>query len=120
MLAARADARWEAKESYLDRPESQQRLPVTDFKDRGRHKGEVDGVGTGVENRVVGLVDTDGGVEGQEDANRKVAKAAHTRGESRVSELKEKDDPWSKVRGGPSEEWQPQAWSGGEVAPRRR
>ncbi|KAK6602026.1 hypothetical protein H4I95_07128 [Botrytis cinerea] len=31
-----------------------------------------------------------------------------------------KDDPWKKARGGPSEEWQPQAWDPNEMPAARR
>jgi len=40
------------------------------------------------------------------------------KGESRLKDKKEQLDPWKHARGGPSEEWQPQAW-GGTVAPRK-
>ena len=41
ILAARADARWAAKPSYLDGPERQQALPATAIKDPGGYTSEV-------------------------------------------------------------------------------
>lgn len=88
--------------------------------------GEVDDSGKGVQNLVAGVDDVQGEepVDGQE-ANRlageKVDKERRT-AQVKEQKTKEKDDPWKKAaRGGPSEEWQPQAWSGGAAAaPRRR
>lgn len=34
--------------------------------------------------------------------------------------LKEGEDPWKQARGGPSEEWQPNAWDASRVTPARR
>lgn len=111
VLAARADARWAAKESYLDQPERQQLGPGMEVKDRGGYVGEVDDEGSGVTSAVAGRRD----VVGEEGIHDKPQK--EDRG--RLKEQVEKKDPWKVARGGPSEEWQPATW-GGEIAPRKR
>ena len=35
--------------------------------------------------------------------------------EEKKASQTEKEDPWKRVRGGPSESWQPAAWSGAAV-----
>ncbi|KAK7949588.1 hypothetical protein PG988_016227 [Apiospora saccharicola] len=82
VLAAEADARWAAKPSFLDQPEQQPKRAVRDVPEP---------------------VATDGG-----------AMAAQGGKETVTEEVKkelEKDDPWKKAATGPSEDWQPAAWS---------
>lgn len=91
------------------------------MRDRGGYTGEVDDSGKGVDNLVAGVEDVQG--EGRrdmsvnEEAERKIEK--ETRERAQVKEQKEREDPWKKARGGPSEEWQPQSWGGSSAAPRR-
>ena len=119
ILAARADARWEAKESYLDFPDRQQRLPAMEVRDRGGYVGEVDGSGKGVDNLVAGAGDVQG--ESREDkGNEEVMTKMEKDRKEQARVKQEREDPWKKTRGGPSEQWQPQSWGGGGVAPGRR
>jgi len=120
VLAARADARWEAKESYLDAPQRQQRLPGTEVRDRGGYVGEVDDSGKGVDNLVAGVGDVQGESREDRETNREAVNKIEKDKKAQVREQKEREDPWKKARGGPSEQWQPQSWSGGAAAPRRR
>lgn len=120
ILAARADARWAAKESYLDQPERRQALPAMGVSDRGAYVGEVDHDGKGVESAISGLEDVvKGRKEAAKDTDRQIIEPLETEKRSRVKDQTEKKDPWKLARGGPSEDWQPAAW-GGEVAPRKR
>ena len=83
--------------------------------------GEVYEGGKGVDNKVAGLKDVQG--ESWEDTGNEDAVAVKTIDKDRNSQLlkqKEKEDPWKRARGGPSEQWQPQSWSGGTTAPSRR
>ncbi|KAI3336338.1 hypothetical protein HD806DRAFT_2271 [Xylariaceae sp. AK1471] len=90
LLAAEADARWEAKPSLLDMPT------------RGGEK-KVDQA-TSQENR-------------QEQWKDKVEKKQEQGGENAQAkqaspQTKAADDPWKRLnRGGPSETWQPEAWT---------
>lgn len=98
-LAAQADARWEAKPRMMDAPPGERTAqPMPALESRLARAGE------GEEETV------------QAEATRKDANAS---GEEQVQAQRkpqqkeaEKEDPWKNhSRGGPSEDWQPQAWS---------
>lgn len=83
VLAAEADARWAAKPSFLDQPEQQPKRAIQDAPPTPA---------------------TDAGA----------ATTAQGQGKTVTGEVKkeaEKDDPWKKAATGPSEAWQPAAWS---------
>lgn len=88
ILAAQADARWEAKPRVMDAPgqPNGQRLPTLDTAKTQPIAPETTSV------------NKDASAQPSEQPGETVAK-------------KYGHDPWSKPRGGPSEEWQPQAWS---------
>ena len=125
VLARRADERWAAKPSFLDRPggERGQAVPTLGSMEEGGLAR-----GFGVEEREVGRSREEvlggegrGGVRGARlgDGRGEDGTADH-QGEqesserpdgARVKEKTRKDDPWKKARGAPSEDWQPAAWS---------
>lgn len=123
MLAAQADARWAAKPSFMDAPHQSQPLPALEVKDPGGYESlqeRRDAVATpetkgdckhadqqGVKTQIPGT----GG-------NRLNETPAHEKKKFKEENALQQDDPWKAARGGPSEEWQPQAW-GGNVAARR-
>ncbi|KAI7774242.1 hypothetical protein LA080_009042 [Diaporthe eres] len=100
LLAAEADARWAAKPSLLD------------------HDGEAPGqVGAGqpvpaLGSRVArGRDEQEGALPGGGET-RKDAVASGSEQQAAAAKDAEKKDPWAQSRrGGPSEDWQPQAWS---------
>jgi NADH dehydrogenase [ubiquinone] 1 alpha subcomplex assembly factor 2 len=117
VLAAQADARWEAKPKVMEgptTPSSEEGRKVLGVREPAfeteRHvgpgskvqaeararekaeKGDIAGSGTGVE-----------GKEQREETWKRMRREAEAAGP------KEKD-PWKQARGGPSEAWQPQAW----------
>ena len=108
VLAARADARWAAKGSLLERPKGapvQERLErgqVAEDEVGGEARGQVDVDGEGKRSRAgdgrtrQAVEETNVGTEQQQQAENKTPDA----------------DPWKQARGGPSEEWQPKAWDG--------
>ncbi|KAI1213312.1 uncharacterized protein F4807DRAFT_456654 [Annulohypoxylon truncatum] len=89
VLAAQADARWEAKPSYLDAPGKEKGQPVPPF-DTGRNQP-------------------------QEQAAREQSAAAAKNGRDSSSKAaqQQKDDPWKRAARstGPGETWQPEAWT---------
>lgn len=109
VLAAEADKRWAAKKSLLDQPEG--RIAQLGISGAGSLKRE-EGRGTwnpeGAEEKI-------GETQGSQDAER-IPRFREGRDERR-KERKEAVDPWKQARGGPSEEWQPQAAS---IAPAKR
>ncbi|KAG4417554.1 hypothetical protein IFR04_009284 [Cadophora malorum] len=121
ILAAQADARWAAKPSFLDAPERSQPVPALESKDSGG-AGDLDGALGAREQTTANIM------EGQGDSAEKMQTPDGIRHrfnerseqeEKRTKdENKKKEDPWKNARGGPSEEWQPQAWTG-NVATRR-
>lgn len=142
ILAAQADARWAAKPSFLDAPGRAQPLPTMEIKDPGGYTqsseptepeekmGVRNAVGGGLEDNMqdtntpleeavanggVRIPDDDEGLAKTESTER----SARKEGDRRKEKNEQQPDPWKQARGGPSEEWQPQAWTGG-VAPRRR
>lgn len=99
LLAAEADARWAAKPSLLE------------------HDGGAPGqVGAGQPVPALGSRAARGGAE-QEGAvpggeTRRDAVASGSEQQAAAAKDAEKKDPWAQSRrGGPSEDWQPQAWS---------
>ncbi|XDG01424.1 hypothetical protein ABKA04_001039 [Annulohypoxylon sp. FPYF3050] len=86
VLAAQADARWEAKPSYLDAPGAP-----------GKEKGQP-----------VPPFDT-----GKNQPQEQAARQASARSEQGKKTEQEKDDPWKKAARstGPGETWQPEAWN---------
>ena len=100
VLAARADQRWAAKESYLDQPEGRKVLGEVEAPSGTRGVGDVAAMD-------------------ESNTTASTPETSETENKSRVKDRPEKKDPWKVARGGPSEEWQPAAW-GGEVAPRKR
>ncbi|KAK9781609.1 hypothetical protein AB5N19_06037 [Seiridium cardinale] len=84
-LAAEADARWEAKPSLMDMP------------------------GRGLTGQPVPALDT-GKTQPQEQVAEERQGAKRLREETQ-SQTGVKDDPWKKAASGPSEDWQPTAWT---------
>jgi len=106
VLAAEADARWAAKESFLDapgQPEGQTLPALNTEKDRSlRLETEADGTKRpAIESSDRRTVD-EGGTAASSNAIESSADQARP---------DEERDPWKKVRGGPSEDWQPQPWT---------
>ncbi|KAI0179915.1 hypothetical protein GGR52DRAFT_218994 [Hypoxylon sp. FL1284] len=98
VLAAEADARWEAKPSYLDAP-----------------PGEAPGAGD--KGQPVPPLNT-----GRTQPQERAARESPTPNESRLADdaqrpsssalAKEKDDPWKRAKPtAPGETWQPEAWT---------
>jgi NADH dehydrogenase [ubiquinone] 1 alpha subcomplex assembly factor 2 len=89
VLAAQADARWEAKPSLMDRPGEERGQPVPTLntgKTQPQQRGQIEGR----ENTVTSEVQ-------EHDPNTQKTTVA---------------DPWKRASG-PSETWQPQAWNPG-------
>jgi NADH dehydrogenase [ubiquinone] 1 alpha subcomplex assembly factor 2 len=128
VLAAQADARWAEKPSFLD-PPREMGQPARALR-----------IDEGWNERIDGSMKSDGGVgiEGKGDvageAEKKSQDGAPKAGDFKIrtpvpdekrhrfihgtvteegNELtaKVKEDPWKRTRGGPSDEWQPQAWN---------
>ncbi|TGO53274.1 hypothetical protein BOTNAR_0299g00050 [Botryotinia narcissicola] len=121
VLARQADERWNAKASFLDQPATrQQALPATQVRDGGAYTGtDQKGDGKGVANAIAseaGKVD-ESVVTTEKPASDEILYDAATQPRE---EKKYKDDPWKKARGGPSEEWQPQAWNPNDMPAARR
>ncbi|KAH7360231.1 hypothetical protein BKA65DRAFT_523310 [Rhexocercosporidium sp. MPI-PUGE-AT-0058] len=123
ILAAQADARWAAKPSFLDKPERSQPLPALQSQDpdgaglvEGRNENVVSGLG---EQTSRSAVEGGGSQETQATDGRSPRSNERAGQEERpTDEDKKKEDPWKNARGGPSESWQPTAWTG-NVAARR-
>ncbi|ORY59245.1 uncharacterized protein BCR38DRAFT_488977 [Pseudomassariella vexata] len=88
LLAAEADARWEAKPRVTDIP--------------GNEKGQ--------SVPVLGTAGTRARVEGTEGGEEVVGQAQEHGVKARDKPKEVKDDPWKRASG-PSETWQPEAWS---------
>ncbi|KAI0016295.1 hypothetical protein F4780DRAFT_783351 [Xylariomycetidae sp. FL0641] len=88
VLAAEADARWEAKPSLLDHPGQAKGQPVPPLNTEKTQPQEQRAV-----------------KEGQEKEEETAAQ------KERQTPTTPKDDPWKRARGGPSEGWQPEAWT---------
>ena len=136
VLAAEADARWNAKESFLDAPNLNQTQPVLESStntsrnvdNKRDHLSPEE-----VERRANTTVGKMGPIE--RDPERTMVKTnvrptVFTNPASRSQPAAEpqqphmppkQEDPWAKAqKGRPTGEWQPQAWTPGAVAPKRR
>ncbi|KAL2074259.1 hypothetical protein VTL71DRAFT_8037 [Oculimacula yallundae] len=117
VLAAQADARWAAKPSFLDSPEKRQPLPATQIEDSTG--GKVVGDGEAVASVPGSKVAPEGNAQKTQVPDENYRPDEKLEEEERKSKGDtKKDDPWKNARGGPSEEWQPQGWTG-NVAVRR-
>jgi NADH dehydrogenase [ubiquinone] 1 alpha subcomplex assembly factor 2 len=128
-LVAQADARWAAKQSYLDAPRRQP-LPSLEVKEPGGNakvmepqekQGAMSAVDGALQNRVqeqeraagqaveVGA-ECEGPIQVPDGVRHHFAKGAGNNRSTQAKEKKEKEDPWKKARGGPSQEYQPETW----------
>ncbi|KAH8597911.1 hypothetical protein B0O99DRAFT_70060 [Bisporella sp. PMI_857] len=106
VLAAQADARWEAKGSFLEKPK-QARVSLPGDLERGEI-GEQD---VAVSNKMGGVA--------AKNSNATRQQVGEASGAKRPEVVKQADDPWKQARRGPSEEWQPQSWDGNLTAVKR-
>lgn len=129
LLAAQADARWAAKPSYIDAPgKSQgQPIPAVGVRDPGGHTKS--GMATeaeqkqGVRSPIADAEDVIKEIS-QEHEHSPTSRATLDRVEEEraaasLADSKKQENPWKKSRGGPSEEWQPQAWTPGSASVKR-
>lgn len=121
VLAAEADARWAAKPSFLDKPGQQrgQPLPAIGVKDPGGYappteppekQGVRNAIGGGLEDNVQGTNTKMKDLLEPEDRQSPDTTGASKQKSPPPEAKVYKEDPWKKARGGPSEEWVPQAW----------
>ncbi|KAK3295612.1 uncharacterized protein B0H64DRAFT_373810 [Chaetomium fimeti] len=112
VLAAEADARWEAKPRVAGGDGRQQQ--------QQQHEGEVLGVRAplvdterrvGPGSKVVAEEAGGGGgkLAGRGETWKEMRREAEGEGGKRTTEVNG-SDPWKQARGGPSETWQPQGW----------
>lgn len=108
-LAAKADERWASVPSFLDAPNKQQPAPAIGVKDPGGYVQQTEPTQTEGVRSAVG-----------DDSEVQQSTEGHAKDEGRFKgKTRERDQGlWKQQRGGPGEEWQPQAWSPG-VATRR-
>ncbi|KAI1633803.1 hypothetical protein F4809DRAFT_621873 [Biscogniauxia mediterranea] len=112
-LAAEADARWAAKPSLLDMPQSQP--PLGSSRRSGKQEEGQEEEEEGVVREERGDVEVEAKAKEQGQARREGAAPPPPE-----KEKEKKKDPWKQYqRGGPSETWQPAAWTP-SAAPRRR
>jgi len=128
ILAAEADARWAAKPSFLDAP-----VNGTQLKDPGEYahttapaekEGVRNAVGSELEDNTPGTNKKTGQASKKQEKPVAVESTSSTQTTKRnsgadIKEKKARDDPWKQARGGPSEEWQPQAWDPNALSPKR-
>lgn len=129
VLAAQADARWAAKGCLLDAPGHQREQPVPALRVGGDMAGlKTDG--QVMEERQPTNVAADGsgeGIQAESSPESQTKRHPLTAREQRApapapeamtaKEQQEKEDPWKNhTRGGPSEDWQPQAWDPNALA----
>lgn len=133
VLAAQADARWAAKPSLIDMPDGasgRQRghvVPALRAGDPGGYRQEERPDMMAVKEGIIAEGEVGNNVEGsqtEEHVNQMQSpdrkRHSFARGERAHQAIKEnKEDPWKKARGGPSEEWQPEAWDPSLLAARR-
>lgn len=106
-LAARADARWAAQESFLDAPSKQQPAPAIGVKDPAgyMHQNQTEPTeNEGVRSAVGDAGEIDASTEGR------------TKDDGRFKgRTKDKEaNPWKQAaKGNPGDDWQPQSWSPG-------
>ncbi|KUI64554.1 NADH-ubiquinone oxidoreductase assembly factor N7BML [Cytospora mali] len=97
-LAAEADARWEAKPRYVDAPGQVMGQPVAALESKAARGGS-------------STQETQSG-EGSTQKDTIASGLEQEQGQQRVQKDSAKDDPWKQPRrGGPSEAWQPNAWT---------
>jgi NADH dehydrogenase [ubiquinone] 1 alpha subcomplex assembly factor 2 len=129
VLAAKADERWAAKPSFLDKPGTERGQPVPALEVDGVPKLETEAMEGPVKSAVGGLEDQTTGTEAGSavkaaEENETTPPRSNEQFEQnkrqKMPQKNEKDNPWKQARGGPSEEWQPQAWDGNMAAARRR
>jgi NADH dehydrogenase [ubiquinone] 1 alpha subcomplex assembly factor 2 len=139
VLAAEADARWAAEPSLLDSPGQArgQPLPAIEVKDPGGYTTSTQLENrTGVLSAIAGAPDDMAhktGIpaaesEGKEGHNGKMQvpdgirhhfhKWPTLEKSPKAAAKKGKEDPWKQARGGPSEKWRPESWSGNLAARR--
>ena len=137
ILARLADERWKSKPSFLDKPKDgriQESDSGTLLRDRGGHAAfegqpQLEGTqGSGVlspvagEEGIGGLPPLGAGEaplpgSGEQSEKEPIDKE---NGMKEVSDKRKGPNPWDVNRGGPSEEWKPQAWDPSAVKPRAR
>jgi NADH dehydrogenase [ubiquinone] 1 alpha subcomplex assembly factor 2 len=106
-LAAKADERWAAQESFLDAPSKQQPAPATGVQDPAgymHHNQTEPTENEGVRSAV--------GDEGEVEASTQGQPKDDGRFKGRG---KDKDaNPWKQApKGNPGDDWQPQSWTPG-------
>jgi len=116
VLAAQADARWEAKGSLLQRPKG---APVQERLERGRVADEIEMGGEEEPEAVSVSVEKEDRRSRALDATRQKAGKRSVGNNGEENKIPD-EDPWKQARGGPSEEWQPQAWDGNIPAAKRQ
>ena len=93
VLAAEADARWAAKPSFLDRPAATQDMPPPP-------------------SAAADIAQNDTADTTTTTTQVKQKPVAGAEKKTQTQEEEDKADPWKKATAsGPSEEWQPAAWS---------
>lgn len=122
-LAAQADERWRAQESFLDAPRTQQPAPAIGTRDPGGYAPmtepeEKQGVRSAVEDQEKVAK----AVRGEETDEGRFRGEARERvpAEKKQMGKKQGEAPWAKnlPKGAPGETWQPESWTPG-AAPRR-
>lgn len=93
LLAAEADARWAAKPSLVGTPGQERGQPAPMLETERPAAGSPGAAAAEAEGGVAGAEDGAGRGEASRDPTQAPA-----------------EDPWKRHRGGPGEEWQPQAW----------
>ena len=124
VLAAQADQRWRDKASVLDAPGNVRGQPLpapgtdkaADSVEGPKSRDVEEGVRSGGVQRPV--ANESRTAEGDETQTPNTKSHPRKARESKEP-VEEKEDPWKKHQGGPSEQWQPQTWGGGKTATRR-
>ncbi|KAL9489308.1 hypothetical protein ACSS6W_001585 [Trichoderma asperelloides] len=106
LLAAEADARWEAKPRVMEAPRGEEeeglaapgrRLPLASAEERAQPV-----------------------VEGEEEEEKKVTRKEKSQATKLEEEKIDAKDPWARARAqGPGEKWQPTAWNPTAAAKKR-
>ena len=129
VLAAQADARWAAQPSFLDAPGRERGQPVAALETKNPRFHAEPSV-PGEKNKQATEPTTEKLTGAEEYKRAKLfpdgmpapsgLRPGEEDGRGPITEKKTKEDPWKQARGGPSEEWQPKAWTGNIAAARRR
>ncbi|KAI0964925.1 hypothetical protein F4678DRAFT_364957 [Xylaria arbuscula] len=126
VLAAEADARWEAKGSLLDMPgasttaKATTPIPPTATKPAAGPEATTDQPTSPSERTIP---DTGGGAQQTETMTERKTSAENTDPNPAQTKTEEADttDPWKRAqRGAPGQEWQPQAWTPASAPARKR